>query len=362
MSSTYAAPLDAVEHALDDLATIAPEYRTTGEKKDALVRLSRIVARVEAERMRILKVSDDIALETGARSTAHWLADATRDGIGQVRLRERLATAAGERTCAAMGEGAVNVAQAREIVEALDRLPKDLDPELRDKGEAYLVGEAAHVGPRELERLGQRLLEVIAPDTAEQAEYQRLLAEDRPGSGGHHGHLPRPWRRNLRPLRPHPHARGATLPDLPRGLHLTAPQPPRRPAGRRGRPAAPPRRRGEAFCALLENLPTNRLPKHGGTATTVMVMTTLDQLRDGVGVADTSTGDRLTAEQTRRLACQAGMPALLLCWTHGSDDRDHHHGFHRGPARVRPASAPHGADDRTQRRIGPGVSGHRRRG
>jgi hypothetical protein len=73
-----------------------------------------------------------------------------------------------------------------------------------------------------------------------------------------------------------------------------------------------PRRRGEAFCALLENLPTNALPKHGGTATTVMVMTTLDQLREGVGVAETSTGDRLTAEQTRRLACQAGIIPVVL--------------------------------------------------
>jgi hypothetical protein len=73
-----------------------------------------------------------------------------------------------------------------------------------------------------------------------------------------------------------------------------------------------PRRRGEALCALLENLPTNALPKHGGTATTVMVMTTLDQLREGVGIAETSTGDRLTAEQTRRLACQAGIIPVVL--------------------------------------------------
>src|SRR5690242_13607234 len=159
MSSTYAAPLDAVEHALDDLATIAPDYRSTGEKKDALIRLSRIVARVEAERIRILAVSEDIAVETGARSTAHWLAAETRDGIGQVRLREKLAGAGG-RTTSAMGEGAVNVAQAREIVDALARLPKNLDPELREKGEAYLIAEASHFGPPELRRPGQRLLEV----------------------------------------------------------------------------------------------------------------------------------------------------------------------------------------------------------
>src|SRR4029077_19376206 len=32
-----------------------------------------------------------------------------------------------------------------------------------------------------------------------------------------------------------------------------------------------PHRRGEAFCALLERVPADRLPTHGGTATSVVV-------------------------------------------------------------------------------------------
>ncbi|MBF4764336.1 DUF222 domain-containing protein [Nocardioides islandensis] len=308
MSSTYAAPLDAVERALDDLATIAPDYRSTGEKKDALVRLSRIVARVEAERIRILATAEDIAVETGARSTAHWLAAETRDGIGQVRVREKLARIGGGAITAAMGEGAVNVAQAREIVDALERLPKNLDPELRDKGEAYLIGEAAHFGPPELRRLGARLLEVIAPEDADDAEYQRLLAEDRraravtrvtfrdrgDGSGDLHARMPMPVLNRLR-------------------TYLESYTSPRRgPLGDDVEQLPAPRRRGEAFCALLENLPANRLPKHGGTATSVMVMIDLETLRAGAGFAETSTGDRLTAEQTRRLACQAGIIPVVL--------------------------------------------------
>ncbi|MBF4765711.1 DUF222 domain-containing protein [Nocardioides islandensis] len=312
MSSTYAAPLDAVEHALDDLATIAPDYRSTGEKKDALIRLSRIVARVEAERIRILAVSEDIAVETGARSTAHWLAAETRDGIGQVRLREKLARDGGEPITAAMGEGAVNVAQAREIVDALQRLPKNLDPELRAKGEAYLIGEAAHFGPPELRRLGARLLEVIAPEDADEAEYQRLLAEDRraravtrltfrdrgDGSGDLHARIPMPVLNRLRTYlesytSPRRGPVGGVLGDEVDQL-----------------PA--PRRRGEAFCALLENLPANALPKHGGTATSVMVMITLDALRSETGLAETTTGDTRTADHVRRLACQAGIIPVVL--------------------------------------------------
>jgi hypothetical protein len=272
-----------------------------------LVALSAIEARVQAAKSSLLAVSDDIAIETGARSTAHWLADATRDSIGQVRMLATVAAASTPQLAEAMSDGAVNLRQGRVIVEALARLPKDLDPELRDKGEAYLVAEAAHFGPPALKRLGEKLLEVIAPDQADEADYQRLLAEDRlaraatrltmkdrgDGSTDLYARLPTPVAHRLK-------------------THLEAFTSPRRnPLGDLDQLPAP-RRRGEAFCALLENLPAEGLPKHGGTTTAVMVMTTLEQLRTGLGTAQTSTGDRLTAEQTRRLACQAGIVPVVL--------------------------------------------------
>jgi hypothetical protein len=67
------------------------------------------------------------------------------------------------------------------------------------------------------------------------------------------------------------------------------------------------RRRGQAFLALLENIPTSHLPRHGGTATTLTITLDHDTLVSGVGVATTSTGQRITAGQARRLACQAGI-------------------------------------------------------
>jgi hypothetical protein len=72
------------------------------------------------------------------------------------------------------------------------------------------------------------------------------------------------------------------------------------------------RRRGEAFCAFLENLPDTGLPVHGGTTTSVMVTLDYDTLLTGIGVATTSTGDRITAEQARRLACQARIIPVVL--------------------------------------------------
>ena len=78
------------------------------------------------------------------------------------------------------------------------------------------------------------------------------------------------------------------------------------------------RRRGEALCALLEHIPADRLPAHGGTATTVMVTLDLDTLRTelglglGSGLAETSTGETITAAEARRPACTAGIVPVVL--------------------------------------------------
>jgi hypothetical protein len=73
-----------------------------------------------------------------------------------------------------------------------------------------------------------------------------------------------------------------------------------------------PRQRGEAFVALLENIPTKSLPRHGGTATSVMVILDYDTLLAETGVAQTSTGEPITAGQARRLACQADIIPVVL--------------------------------------------------
>ena len=146
MSSTYAEPLDLVERGLDELAAIGAEFRTVDERQEFLVAISRLVSRAEAERLRVLAASDDIAEETGDRSTAVWLATQTRDNHGTVRRHAALASSLASRwgqTADALGDGDLNLAQARVIVEALDALPEELGDDLVAKAEAYLVEQAA---------------------------------------------------------------------------------------------------------------------------------------------------------------------------------------------------------------------------
>ena len=54
-------------------------------------RLLLAVALVVAAMAALYSALPQIAVETGARSTAHWLAAETRDGIGQIRVRDKLA-------------------------------------------------------------------------------------------------------------------------------------------------------------------------------------------------------------------------------------------------------------------------------
>jgi hypothetical protein len=70
-----------------------------------------------------------------------------------------------------------------------------------------------------------------------------------------------------------------------------------------------------AFAALLEHLDPDGLPEHGGDATTVLVTLTLSQLLTDLAAAGVIAGDgqhAISAEQARRLACQASIVPVVL--------------------------------------------------
>jgi len=313
MSTTSRLPLGELHAVLDEFGAVDPIYLSTVEKQEALVEYARARARLDAAQLRLLAASGDVADATGARSTATWLADKTRDAHGGVRRSARLAAALEGRcrlVADALAAGAVNTAQAHVITHALDALPRELDQVLQENAEAHLVAKAAEFDPRELARLGQRVLEVIAPDVADEAEYQRLLEEERraraatklyfrprgDGSTDVNARVPDHVANRLRTyLDGYTSPRGRALSEVD-DLPLS-------------------RRRGEAFCAMLENLPASGLPRQGGAATTVTVTidlaTLLKDFRD-VGVATTSTGDRITAGQARRMACTAGIIPFVM--------------------------------------------------
>jgi len=198
----------------------------------------------------------------------------------------------------------------------------------------HLVERAREFGPKELGRIGRRILDVVAPEIAEAAEGARLAElESRAREA---------TRLTMRRLGDGTTRISSVVPDAAAtrfATYLEAYANPRRttadgdPADRHGAAddatahdpvarLAYPRRMGEAFVAFLENVDASHLPIHGGSATTVVVTIPLAALQAelagaglvGAGLVpgDDLTGDRISASQARRLACTAHIvPAVL---------------------------------------------------
>ena len=74
-----------------------------------------------------------------------------------------------------------------------------------------------------------------------------------------------------------------------------------------------PKGLGHAFCEYVTRYPVDRLPQAGGVDATVVVTMTLENLLgDSQTPALLDTGDPITADQARKLACEAGIIPMVL--------------------------------------------------
>jgi hypothetical protein len=322
----------AIDEALKAVADANPTFMATEDKAQALVALAGVESRVTELRARILADADDLAAQTGARDAAGWFADATRTRFEDARADVRLGSALDRRwhtLGAAMRDGAVNAGQAHVIVRCLEALPDEVPADVLARAEAALVDHAARFSPKQLARIGRHILTVVAPDLVDDAEGRRLAALEDEGR--------RRTRLVLRRLGDGTTRLSGRLPDAAAtrlATYLEAYANPRRDLT--AVPADPtldpvprlpyPRRLGEAFCQLLETLDPQRLPVHGGDATTMVVTIPFATLTSELGAAeilgagtvpsdphaDPCAGETITAAQARRLACNARIiPAVL---------------------------------------------------
>jgi len=290
------------------------ELLSTREKAGALEALSQAGDLLAALRLRVLAVSDDVAAEGGARDAGAWLAHQTRTDPAACHHDLRLAEALSLRWSGvgtALSDGRVNEPQARAIVRALDALPvADLASAVVADAEERLVGFAADFGPQQLRVLGRKILDVVAPEIGEAQEARALEAEERRAEERLSLTIHRAGDGSSRIV--------ATVPDAVAHrlrTYLEAFTSPRHDAMVGGAADAIPveRKRGHAFCSLLEAIDPKRLPVHGGDATTVFVTMTLDALRTDLASAGLlGSDDRITASQARRLACTAQVIPVVL--------------------------------------------------
>ena len=319
MSSTFDRPAahpvlacaEVIEAALKDAAGVQVAFMPPADKRAALLQLARVEAQLAALRLRLIAAADDVALVEGARDIAALLTHDTRTDRGTNRRELALAEALDRRwhrVAAALGAGELNVAQAHVITHALDELPTDMVPaDVLAAAEVHLVAEAAHFGPRELRVLGRRILDIVAPEIGEQHEAEQLAKEERRAERRTSLVSTRLGDGTTRISINVPDAVAVRL-----NTYLESYTSPRHQGAGAADRIPADRKRGQAFCSLLEALDPKRLPVHGGDATTLIVTVSLAELRTALGVGELGPSDKLSAGEVRRLACTANIvPAVL---------------------------------------------------
>ena len=310
------AALAGVHAAIDDLA---------GSVADAddgvlVADCERAIRRLQAVKLRLIAAADrnGVAAGAGLASTGAWVAQQVNDDQAESARSVRLATAlerASSVLGAAIADGAISTEHAAVVVRAVEDLPSGLSDTQRLVVEQSLVEKARRLSPTLLRRAARRAVAAVEPDehavdahedalvAAEEErarQRSRLTLHDNSDGTvtGHftvptfHGHLLRKVIDTI------------TAPRRAR-LGATAAQ-----VGDRADRLDWDRARGQAFCELIEHLPTDRL--HGKTAATIVVTLAEDALRERVAVGRLDTGEALSAGEVRRLACAAGVvPAVL---------------------------------------------------
>jgi hypothetical protein len=303
--------VDAMGSALKSTADVQVLFMAPADKKRALLELTRVEAQLSALKLRLMAASDDVALEEGARDVASLLTHHTRTDGTANRRDLALAEALDKRwtqVASALGEGEVNLAQALVIAHALDQLPTEkVGSKILGRAEAHLVAQAAEFSPRDLRILGRRILDIVAPEIGEQHEAEELAREERAAER----------RTSLTSKRLGDGTTRITL-DLPDAMatrlhtYLEAYTSPRHRGTGESDRIPVDRKRGQAFCSLLEAIDPKRMPAHGGDATTLIVTIPLEDLRKDLGTGELGSSDKLTAGEVRRLSCTANIiPAVL---------------------------------------------------
>ena len=339
--------VDAAARALAGVVDVPLWSLGAVELRQLVTEVTRLSSTLEAVQAGVLAQAEksDVGADSGATSTANWLAHSTRLTRAEAHRLMRLARDLEARpaSAAALAGGDLLPEQARVILDAVaavERIPEDLAElrglkraELATAAEARLLEEAGAHDAKALRVLGLHILDVIAPEVAEEHERRLLEDEERrarertrltmseDGHGLVHGRFTMPA------------LNGSMLRKVLLGLmapkHQAA-------VGHRGpvagRPS--PERLGAAFCEYVERYPVDRLPHAGGVAASIVVTVRLDQLHEALGAAAIDDGGQISATEARRLACGAGIIPVVLGGAGQPMDVGRKSRFHNEPQRI----------------------------
>ena len=280
----------------------------------ALERAQLAATRQQARWLSLLAEAErrEVTLRQVGLPTAGWLADRNshwaRSAREEVRLAVQLDTQ--PRVAEAMADGALSLEQAKVIVHGLDRLPRDLDAAQREAAAVRLVELGREFGPYGLSRLVNRVVEVVAPEVAEDADrraIERIEAEQ-----ARDRYLT--WSKDVDGgfvLRgKFGKVAGQQLVGALRSLASRQ----RKAARAAGEEMSWTQAQADALVELADHFGScKRLPRLGADRPRILVGVELDVLKGKLGIATLlNTGDRITAGEARRLACDAEILPVIM--------------------------------------------------
>ncbi|MEH1128232.1 HNH endonuclease signature motif containing protein [Micromonospora sp. CPCC 206061] len=237
-----------------------------------------------------------------ASSTAVWLRGRLHVSIQTARRMVELARIVDQRPVldAALSTAAINIEQAHILAKTITDLAGQVPTDVVDLAEKTLVDQHTDWEPAILKKITARILTHLAPDIAEDADRRAAEQEEKKAQ----------------------QTRGFTLTNTGDGRYrLTgwldteaaatinaALDPLCKPDERTAT-----QRRADALvevCRLA--LHTEQLPANGGDRPQIVVTVPYDLLHHQLGDGQLDTGERLTAEQVRRLACDAHIIPMVL--------------------------------------------------
>ena len=310
----------AMDSSLDGLLATDPDYWSIAQKKMVLAWLEKAEARQAALKLRVLASAGDIAEETGDKDASSWMRAELLLDKAAARSQIKLAATVSkhELVAAGLASGEVSQDKARVITKALDKIESNPVASAEDLvlAEKLLVDYATRLTANELRIIGRRILAEIDPARFEDAEAKALLAEE---ERAHQRTALRVWDNHDGTIGFEgrvPLSIGARFKTQVEAFA----QPRKQQLVGKGAPLPPwERLMGQGFARLLETIDPDALPRHGGDATVVNVVISLEELRKEFGTAilgfDETNGITISAAEARKMACNA----TIIPWVLGGD-------------------------------------------
>ena len=257
----------------------------------------------------------DAAITAHSVPTVSWLAGELRYTRGQAAAMLHQAKdlhrfgQIGDALC----EGRINDRQATAVTQVLRKLPTDLGADAERQAQVTMVGFCDTFDSHHLAGLSRHLLEVVAPEVAEEAGAERMARDLRDAHRDRHlnfsdnghgstmikGSLPAAdaalLKEQIDAIAHHMHRTGLELRDP--GVE----QP------------SWPQRRADALIELARKTATHRVaPVHGGDRPHLTITIDYQDLLNDCHSAGLADGTGLTPSQLRRYACDAGILPVIL--------------------------------------------------